>query len=605
MDNIAAGFTPSLLGQPITLLDATGKRPLKRVGRPLNEDRTDMTNEYTVGDTASRYSGINTGAQLERLLGAVDDMDVTLGWQAKDQMDNDAFCAAALDTLILGATARGMEVDPASKALYLDVDDEAKANEVAAFIRRCLMYLRGTHRDINLTAFQLARQACKIGHSKAEIVKDLRRGGRDDMKRVITRIKSKSRYNSSFVVDRQNNIVGIAGFTGNYDQNYQNPYGISGMSSAGYIQASQLSFGWKLIDRAKWLVITCRPPADDSPLGTSLYRRAYSYCRMKRDTWAMYLKSLDNTAQPFGVAEMPEAMYAQDVYPLDSRTGLPLTTATKVPAAYGISQAIKIGRQAGHAVVPHGTKYTTHYTAQSGDPFSVARGIFNSEITQAILLQALATTESRHMARAAGQVHQDVLDIAMRHFRRMICDAITRDVFTELVTDNFTQDYWHLIPNATMGDVELNDVAAWADALSKMATAGLLYPQQFPHIWALLGLPQIDLDDLFAQVAQDQALIAAINEGDPAAGDPAVQDTTNQTTANAGTKVPGSVKAAQKAVAPKSTQAAVGGAQARVATAQANVPKVSQMQKFYPQELGKRLTRDAARKTAGRVGPQI
>jgi hypothetical protein len=101
--------------------------------------------------------------------------------------------------------------------------------------------------------------------------------------------------------------------------------------------------------------MTNRPDADDSPLGTSAYRRAYEDFRCDRDVLPYYLKSLDFTALPFTWAEMPEHEYAGNVYPLDE-DGEPDTSADPVPIAKVIFDAIEIGRQGGVAVLPHTAK---------------------------------------------------------------------------------------------------------------------------------------------------------------------------------------------------------------------------------------------------------
>lgn len=488
------------------ILNAQGL-PIRR-GRPRNEDRISYGREYTAGGTSSAFASVNTSAQLERLHGNVDDMDLTLGWKEKDQMDNDPQCSAALDTLALGATARGIEVEPAKKALYTSDDDEAKANEIAEFIRRCLIYLSQTHRDLRLTAFQLGRNALKVGHSKSEQVRDLKHGGPDDMKEVPVRIKSKNRYNSCFVIDKQGNTVGIAGFTGDYGQ-WLNPYDTARLN--GYLNASLLGPGWTLLPRDKWCVITNRPPEDDSPLGQSLYRRVHKPYRSKLDAYVMYLTALDNTASPFTVVTLPTHEYGQATYPLDD-DGAPDTTADKVPMAEVIYDAVEKGRRAGTSVLPYSADAKYLHAAQSGDPFLSAMGFFNGEITQGILLQALATGTDKHMARAAGQVHQDILDLAMRHVRAMIADALTRDCFAVWTRANFPERYWHLAPSCSFGQVELNDFASWATAVKALAESGILVPSQFPHIWEMLGLPQGDLDELYSMLDTDEAINAALRE---------------------------------------------------------------------------------------------
>jgi hypothetical protein len=509
------------------------------LGRPtlpenLSYQGIDPKAEYTVaGSNLSWLNGVNSTTAFERLYGNVDDLDLRVGWLTKDQMDSDSHCGANLDCILLGALARPAEVNPAPENLYMADGDKALSIEVAEYVRRALNYLKLSHRDINLTAFQLGRAALKIGHSKAEIVKEVRRGGVDDRKLIISRIKSKSRQNSCFVVDRQNNIVGVSAFTGMYDQ-YKDPYENTNLQLYGVMPYSLLAGGgWEILPRDKFVVMTNRPGDTDSPLGTSVYRRAYVYYRMKRDAWSFYMKSLDQTAMPFLHIDVPSGV--PNMY-LPKTDGSEDTAAGQQnPVAATLAWAT-YARQGGTLVTQAGQNHPTVakylQATNSGDPFASAIGVFNSQITQAILLQQLATGESRHMARAAGQVHQDVLDVVMRDARRMVSDSITRDIFGPLVRENFPVRYHHLIPSCSFGDVELQDFSAWSESFAKLATAGLLDPSQFPAIWAMLGLPQADMDQFYKSLEFDSAvredLMAPVVDAQGVAGPSQMETYTKQ-----------------------------------------------------------------------------
>lgn len=464
-----------------------------RRGRPRNSTRVDSSREYTLGGTNSCFASINTPDDFQRLQGSVDDLDLELGWATKEQMDNDPQCAAALSTRALGATTRPLEITPAKKALYNSESDEKDADDIAESCRRMFNALGTTDRDIRLTAFQLLRESMKIGHSKAEIVFARQKNGPDAGKEYIERIASKTRHNSCFVANRQGKVAGIAGFTGDYTQ-YRDPFALA--SVRGYLNAYDLGIGWELLPRDKWMVVTYSPTADDSPLGRSLFRAVYTAYCSKKNAYPMYLKALDNTAMPYLYVTAPDREYAQDQYPLDDY-GVPDTTQEKVSSSSVLFDAVQKGRQGGITVGPYGTKAEYLQAASSGDPFMSAMGWFNSEITQGILLQALATGTDKHMARAAGQVHQDILDLAIRFDRATICDAIDRDLIANYVRRNWDERLWHLMPTCSFGQVELNDFAAWAAAFKNLADGGLILPSQFPAIWDIMGLPQGDLDELY------------------------------------------------------------------------------------------------------------
>lgn len=494
---------------PISNIALPSPAAKRKPGRPRKLiSAADPSREYTVGGTTSQVAGINNNADWMRLSGSVDDMDLRLGWHTKAEMDNDPFVSAALTTIALGATSRDAEVRPAPSNLFEAEGDDARAVQVAEFIRRYFGYLAQTHRNINLTAYQVLRNALKIGFSNSEIVTELRKGGVDDGKRVATRIKSKNRFNSAFVVDRQLNVLGIAGFTGDYSQ-YQNPYAAM-TGGSGIIPVTQLGAGWELLPREKWLSVTNAPPDDDSPTGSSVLRPAFTGWRAKRDNWPLYFKSLDSTALPFLWATLPEHGAGRKVKPLVN--GIPDENAAEVDLATVIYQALEQGRQGGIAVLPYGSQVHSISNPQGGDQFVGARGVFNGEITQCILLQSLATGTDRHMARAAGEVHENILGLAIRHHRRGICDNITRDVIGPAVRMNFTKEYWHLIPSLSFGEVELHDFAAWSEAMSKLNQSGLLHVSQYPFIHAILGLPQVDMEQFAHDHDHEQALIDVLGE---------------------------------------------------------------------------------------------
>jgi Protein of unknown function (DUF935) len=480
----------------LSLLGANGL-PLngRGPGRPRN---VDWEREFTIGSSESALQNLNGPNDLVKLGGSVDEVDVRLGWRTKEQIDQDPVASASLDTLVLGATARPMEIEPAPKACFLNEGDDERADELAAFCRRAMIHLAVEYRDPNLICFRDGRAAIKIGHQKAEIVSSIQQRGADAGKRFIDRVKGKNRTNSCPVIDRQGNLVSVAAYTGDY-ANYSVPN--------GPMLYGNLGAGWELLPREKWLFITNNPPEDDSVLGTSIYTRIYNAWQMKMRNWAYYLHTLDNTAQPFVVAERPEHEYDLDSYPWAADG--PDISKPKIPGALALYQSVKQGRHGGVTVVPHGASVQQLYNAASGDPHATALNVYDSQIIQGILLQKLATGESRHMARAAGQVHQDILSFAIRNTRRMICDAWRRDVLTMFVKQNKEKEYWHLIPVPSFGDVDLEDFAAWADAFAKLVKAGVAVPSQFPFIWAILGMPQGDLAEVNAALTAAQAQSSA------------------------------------------------------------------------------------------------
>jgi hypothetical protein len=536
-----------------TLARRSSLPPMRARTSPTRPPRAPaLTEEVAYGQP----SGLFLWNQLERLYGSVDDLDVKLGWKTKKEMMHDPYASGAIHTLVLGATAREGEVvstdsnrfesepgTPERKA------EEKMAEETAGLCRRSVA---GMQKSFLLMLFQLGVSALVIGHAKAEIVLKLQTTGADTGKYVLDRIKSKPRETTGFIVDRQMNVQGIAAFTGNASQ-FQNFDTKRAAPNAQLFSWQTLGMsGWTVLDREKFLVITHKPTDDDSPLGTSALRPAFAYWRMKRDFAAYYNHALDNASMPAWVAEIPQAL--GDMYPLDEY-GMQDKAKAKVPAGTVIQSALLFARKgAGVATVPTGVKVNALHQSQSGDPFAAGMAFCNGEITQGVLGQQLATNESQHMARAAGQVHQDVLDTYIKYVRRMLSEAVTRDVFGLLVRKNFPERYWHLIPSYSLGEVELNDFAAWAVAIARLNEAGLLDWSQYPAIWKLLGLPQAELDLVRARQEKEAGLLDAMTQPqvDPATGQPGasqIQEYRQQETGKRLTRQIGRKDAAHAAIA--------------------------------------------------------
>jgi hypothetical protein len=526
--------------------------PKRKPGRPRKPPVVDPQREYgavSFAGGANRFGRAGTMNDLVRLTSAVDDIDVTLGLDAKLGMARWPRPLACVQTLALGATARQAEIVPAPESAYRSEADKALAMELAEFHRRNLIYLRDDHRSLNQTAFLMLKCALIIGHQKAELVRSNPVTGPDAGKSVLSRIKLKSRQNSCFLVDPRGNIGQIAAYTGPLGS-FSDPYRGGRMNAAGAVPYSDLGADWQALPRDKWLVVTNGGGEEESPLGESVFRAAYIWWRNARDILPLWMKALDYTAMPFMWAEMPPMEYCQPAYPLKA-DGTPDTAADKVDAQVHIYQAINLARQGGVAVLPHGTKVNAIHNSSSGDPFAAFLERCNDEITYAILLQLLATGTDRHMARAAGEVHQDILDLAIRNTRATVCNSITRDVLSPLTRDNFPEKYWHLSPSLSFGDVELNDFRAWSEAFATLSRDGLLFPSQIPHVHAILGLPQAAQQEMWDAVLADDNLMKQL---------------TAPTKNPDGTTGP------------------------------------SQLETYTQQETGKRLTRAGSRKIVGRSG---
>jgi hypothetical protein len=128
-----------------------------------------------------------------------------------------------------------------------------------------------------------------------------------------------------------------------------------------------------------------------------------------------------------------------------------------------------------------------------GKAFLDAIAECNLEITKAILTQQLATEEGEHQARAAAQVHQDVLDTLVRQGRRAVVRMLHRDVLRQWVRVNWGDAAVKLTPLPSLGVTEQRDLPAMMNAVANLQRAGYLHDSQYQGIDEDLNLPARDL----------------------------------------------------------------------------------------------------------------
>jgi phage gp29-like protein len=97
------------------------------------------------------------------------------------------------------------------------------------------------------------------------------------------------------------------------------------------------------------------------------------------------------------------------------------------------------------------------------------------------------------MARAAAQVHADVLDTLVRQGRRSVVRMLYRDVLRQWIRVNWGDAAITLTPIPSLGVTEQRDLPAMMGAISQLWNAGYLHPSQQAGIDDDLNLPPRDL----------------------------------------------------------------------------------------------------------------
>lgn len=358
-------------------------------------------------------------------------------------------------------------------------DDPAfdRARELADFCQRAIDDLSEPFED---TLFELL-DALWAGNRVAELV--YRPGDGPDAGRLtLDRVKVKPRRAVAFVVDPYLNVLGILGRLAGPASNALNASLISAEAPPP-----------NLLPRQKFAVLTWRP-SDGDPRGTSLLRPAYNAWWVKTQAWPGFLKYLAQFGNPSLIGFTPESgpqrvqSYASDGTVETDAAGNPIY----ITPEQAMLNALLAFQSSSAAVFPNGATVTIlepKGPAGSGQVYERAVEILDRQIVLAILCQTLSTGEARYGARAAAQVHQDVLGLVIRQGKKALARCIRRDILTPLVRYNFGEAALALVPTVSLGATEQEDKAAIMNAVANLGRAGLVDPSQLRLLDQMLGLP--------------------------------------------------------------------------------------------------------------------
>ena len=407
---------------------------------------------------------------------AFDDLTDDFGDDIYSRMMFDPQVNASVATLKTGILADGVQVTPA----VTDKTDaaHAKAQEIADFVADCLDDLEPS---LDTTLWAMF-DALAFGSKIAEQVYTL-----DGGQLRLTALKVKPRRTTAFVVDAYMNVLGVLGLMPGQPL----PVVTSLLIDRPENQPN-------LLPRDKFAVLT-NWPKDSDPRGTSVLRSAYRPWWDKQQTIPEYIKYLSQFASPSIIATAPEeSMPFLPADPDGNTTG-----AAQTSAVQNIAAALAAFKNGTYVVLPNGATAQALVASGEGKAFLDAFDRFDRQISVAILHQTLATNEAQHMSRAAAGVHKDVLDLLILLGKRAGARMLKHDVFRPLVRYNFGDDAAKfLTPDASMGDVEAEDLSPRMTAIAALAQNGLIFPSQLPQLFADLKLPEVSPEDLDAYAKQ-------------------------------------------------------------------------------------------------------
>lgn len=444
--------------------------------------------------------GFSWYGQVARALPfSIDDLTSDFGDDLYSRMSYDPQVAACLTILKASILEDGVSLAPA-----IEDETDPRYDQAVEIHNEAERMLDDLSIPLSDSLWNLM-DSMAFGNMLAEQKYELRPGSTDKNKSKqllqLEALKVKPRHSLVFVVDAYLNIVGLIGAR-------------PGQSYAIGVGSIIDPADPRLLPRQKFAVLTFRPHNGD-PRGTSILRAAYDPWWQKRQIMPEYLKYLSQFAGPSVWATTPEGTTYQPpadylgnptTDTLDPITGLSSTSPEQQMLA-----ALLQFRNGTAVVFPFGAQVHPIEMQGNGEAFLRAFARCDQQITKSVLTQELATEQGEHQARAAAQVHQDVLDTLVRQGKQSVRGMLEKDVLKNWVKYNWGDDAVDLCPKVTLGRAEQRDIGPLWTAAASLQSSGYLHPSQYPELDSELNLPARDL-------TMDAGLPVAV--GVDAAGNP-------------------------------------------------------------------------------------
>jgi hypothetical protein len=481
-------------------IDTIGPAETRRPTSGVRVRAVPGTREFVAGGQRNVWG--NGRRTLRALPTAIDDITADFGDDLYDRMLNDPQVAAAGCLLKLSILSQGVRLTPP-----VQKEDEGyeQALDILRFVDR---NFRRLDTPLDQVLYELL-DGMFFGYKMAEKIFEIPPAGEDKGRLCLRNVKVKPRSAVAFVVDAFMNTVGILAVE---------PTKLASTLRTGYLVGDEDN----ILPREKFVVFNYRTK-DSDPRGSSILRAAYSPWWYKKQVEPDYLTYLALFAIPGLDGVLPEGAaptpYMNEAGEYTDAAGVVLVDQnlpvyTNPPTDY-LNSLLEFHNA--HALVrPFGSDLNLINPQGDGQPFRFFLQYCNDEIVQSLLGQTLATTESRNMARAASQTHQDVLDMFVGEGKGTLAYTIKSDIVDQLVLLNFGPDALDLAPTVTLPATEHQDFAANAQAIASLLRAGWPYaPSQYAKVENWLGMPvrtEEEAERLQEQMEEDREMAMAAQE---------------------------------------------------------------------------------------------
>jgi len=465
------------------------------VSAQRKEVTVDPTQEYLSGGVLSEFFGFPiVGVEGSSTLFPTNDQILLRhGLSTYEQMMLDPKVSKCVNVLKTGVCGDQVELMP---SVGESNQDYSEALEVANF---CISAINNLQKPLRETLEEML-DALIYGYKIAEVTYEIKEvEGFSGQKMVPNRIKVKPFTVAKFVVDRNYNVIAIAGVVSysslKPDSDEVGFVPIQSNSLRPEVEGLYLdteSEQMKIMNREKFMVLTLRPRNED-PRGTSFLKPAFGPYYLKQQIYPEYLRYLLICAIPLLVGFTPEnETIASDI--LKDADGNPVLDSSgkmvRFNAVAALRGALLEARNATALALKGGSSIKeVGNQGNNGIAFSSAIEIFNEEIEAAILLQTLATSESKYQTRAASQVHMGTLDQLIWSIKNSLIGMIQNDLLKVLIKYNFGESYLKYMPKIGLGDTERRNFAVDSSAVSNLFRVGYFTEDQLTYLDNLLGLP--------------------------------------------------------------------------------------------------------------------
>lgn len=425
-----------------------------------------ISREYVAGGGWAWY-----GQVARTLPNAIDDVTADFGDDLYERMLFDPQISAVSTIWKASVLETGLHLTSAIRSRS-DVDFELAA-EIADEASHMIREFDGTLDDVLWNMLDCVSFGNKVAEQTYRI-----QGARKDGRKILVldKLKVRPRRATVFAVDIYLNLVGLL---------IRVPPNASPWSSTMMFGPDDEPFN--LLAPHKFLLMNNKPK-DNDPRGTSILRAAYSPWWRKQQIVPEYLRYLSQFAGPSLIGYVgPDATPIPD----------PSNPGGVITAEQVMLTALQALRNGTAAAFPNGAKVDPLIMQGDGAAFLRAIDHCDQQITKAVLTQELATEEGKHMARAAAQVHQDVLDTLIHHAKLAYGTQIRNQLFKRWVAYNWGNNAVHLAPLISLGTAISRDQPALWGAAAQLMGQGYLAPSQMQGLDQQIGLPVRDDLELY------------------------------------------------------------------------------------------------------------